>query len=165
MNQRDSWLQLGEGIQTRVVRMWRTHRKRTHGLHGEAELDNGKWIRQRLLGKITAFPLAFMEEFGRAGRHQAIKHSAGWKDTRAGLRLRWGFWEVCGVSGWLPANSAHPWVVLPCAPHLARVPTVQILASRSETKHAPSSVPLDALLCREGSEMRAGDPPDVAFWC
>ena len=26
-----------------------------------------------------------MEEFGRAGRHQAIKHLAGWKDMGAGF--------------------------------------------------------------------------------
>ena len=33
----------------------------------------------------AAAALAFMEEFGRAGRHQAIKHSAGWKDTGPGF--------------------------------------------------------------------------------
>ena len=34
----------------------RTHRKGIHGLHGKAELDNGKWIRQRLLGEYYRFP-------------------------------------------------------------------------------------------------------------
>lgn len=42
-------------------------------------LDSVSW------GKITDFPLAFMEESGRACRHQGIKHSAGWKDTGAGF--------------------------------------------------------------------------------
>lgn len=40
----------------------RTHRKGIHGLHGlhgKAELDNGKWIRQRLLGENYRFPSCF----------------------------------------------------------------------------------------------------------
>ena len=36
----------------------RTHRKGIHGLHGEAELDNGKCIRQHLLGENYRFPMA-----------------------------------------------------------------------------------------------------------
>lgn len=96
MNQRDSlgyswWGHPDKGSED--MEQLRTHRKGIHGSTVRLNWIMGKWIRQRLLGKITDFPLAFMEEFGRAGRHQGIKHSAGWKDTGAGSsasRLRWG---------------------------------------------------------------------------
>lgn len=61
----------------------RTHRKGNHSLNCEAELDNGKWIRQSLLGKNYGFPSCF--------------HGSVWKGRQP-------------FSAWLAGRTQEPWL-------------------------------------------------------